>query len=170
MTPRLLLCSVIEPALTLLDKSLDTIAARAMMLAIAQQESGLTARVQILDAGKPWWQSRPGPAHGWWQFERGGGVTAVMSNVTTKAIVDPVITQFCYPFDTAIIHDAIIHNDLLAAVFARALLYSAPWPLPGEQAPDEGWRQYLWAWRPGKPHESTWARNYRIAWEAARGE
>jgi len=169
MTPRLLLHAIIEPALSLLDKSLDTPAARAMMLAIAQQESGLSARVQILDAGKPWWQSRPGPAHGWWQFERGGGITAVMSNAKTKAIVDPVITQFCYPFDAAIIHDAITHNDLLAAVFARALLYSAPWPLPGEHAPVEGWRQYLWAWRPGKPHESTWARNYRIAWEACNG-
>lgn len=170
MTPRLLLRAIIEPALSLLDKSLDTPAARAMMLAIAQQESGLSARVQILDAGKPWWQSRPGPAHGLWQFERGGAVVAVMGNTRAKAIIDPVLAQFCYPFNAAVIHDAITHNDLLAAVFARALLYSAPWPLPGEQAPDEGWRQYLWAWKPGKPHESTWARNYRIAWEAARGD
>lgn len=165
MTPEILLHAVIDPALGLLDRRLDTPEADAMLIAIALQESGLAARVQVLDAGKPWWQSRPGPAHGLWQFERGGGVTAVMGNAATKAIVDPVITQLNYPFDRTIIHDAIIHNDLLAAVFARALLYSAPWPLPGPDSPTEGWRQYLWAWRPGKPHESTWARNYRIAWE-----
>ena len=165
MTPEILLHSIIEPAMGLLDRRLETAAASAMMVAIALQESALTARVQVLDAGKPWWQSRPGPAHGLWQFECGGGLTAVMGNAATKAIVDPVITQLNYPFDRTIIHDAIIHNDLLAAVFARALLYSAPWPLPGPDSPTEGWRQYLWAWRPGKPHESTWARNYRIAWE-----
>ena len=169
MTPEILLYSVIEPAMVLLDPIHDTPAARAMLLAIAMQESSLRSRVQVLDAGKPWWQSRHGPAHGWWQFEAGGGVTAVMGNPRTKQMVDPVITQLAYPFDVKAIHDAIVHNDLLAAVFARALLYSAPWPLPMRHNDAESWRQYLWAWRPGKPHERTWSRNYRIAWETVLG-
>lgn len=167
MNPKLLLHAAIKPALALLDPKLDTIPARAMMTAIALQETKLKARVQVLDAGKEWWESRPGPAHSWWQFERGGGVEAVLGNAQTRKIVGPVLAQLCYPCDSDIVHGALTHNDILAAVFARALLYSAPWPLPVQNAPAEGWRQYLWAWKPGKLHEATWEANYAAGWAAA---
>ena len=169
MNPQLLLHTAIEPALALLDPKLNTAPARAILLAIGLQESGLKARVQVLDAGMAWWDSRPGPAHGWLQFERGGGVKAVLDNPKTRQIVDPVLAQLCYPPDAGVIHDALTHNDILAAVFARALLYSAPWPLPAQNAAEEGWRQYLWCWRPGKPHESTWKANFELGWATALG-
>jgi hypothetical protein len=168
VTPRLLLHAAISPALSLLDAKLDSIPARAMLIAIALQESGLKARVQVLDAGKDWWESRPGPAHSFWQFEA-GGVSAVLGNNRTRQIVDPVLAQMAYPRMVTTVHDAVTHNDVLAAVFARALLYSAPWALPAQNAPEEGWRQYLWAWRPGKPHEGTWKANYAAGWAAVLG-
>ncbi len=164
MQPETLLHNIIAPALRLLPPALDIHEACAMLVGIALQESELRARVQVLDAGKPWWKSRPGAAHGLWQFERDGGVTVVLGNPKTRALVDPVLAELCYPPDATIIHDALIHNDLLACVFARALLYSAPWPLPKRGDDAESWRQYQWCWRPGKPKEHKWEANYSRAW------
>lgn len=172
MTPETLLKTAIVPALGLIDRRLDSPAARAMLVCVALQESGLTARRQILDAGRPWWQSRPGPARGLWQFERQGGVYGVIvRNSTAKAITHPALKELLYPYDdypndVSLVFDAIVHNDVLAAVLARALLYTVPHPLPGRMDADVGWGQYLSAWRPGKPHKSTWADNYRRAWAA----
>lgn len=167
MTPETLLKTAIVPALGLIDRRLDSPAARAMLVCIALQESGLTARRQILDAGREWWESRPGPAHGLWQFERMGGVYGVVTrNASAREIVTPAIRKLLYPHDVDIVYEAITHNDILACVLARALLWTVPHPLPDRMNSDVGWGQYLGAWRPGKPHKATWADNYRRAWEA----
>lgn len=165
MTPELLLKTAIIPALGMLDSKLDTPAARAMLIAIALQESGIKARRQILEAGKPWWASRPGAANGFWQFERDGGVRGVLRHPGASAIVLPVLAELLYPPDPYAVHEALIHNDVLACVLARALLYSVPDALPGPDEHGNGWAQYLSAWRPGKAHKESWARNYEIAWE-----
>ena len=164
MTPELLLKTAIIPALSLLDPKLDAPAARAMLIAIALQESGLRARRQMLDAGKPWWESRPGAANGLWMFERDGGVRGVMRHPAASAIVLPVVDALLYPRDPYAVHEALIHNDVLACVLARALLYSVPDALPGPNDPEKGWVQYVSVWRPGKPHVEPWANNYRTAW------
>ena len=164
MTPELLLKTAIIPALGLLDSKLDTPAARAMLIAISAQESGLRARRQMLEAGKPWWESRPGAANGLFMFERDGGVRGVMRHPAASAIVLPVIDALLYPRDPYAVHEALIHNDVLACVLARALLYSVPDALPGPNDPEKGWVQYVSAWRPGKPHVEPWANNYRTAW------
>lgn len=167
MTPELLLKTAIIPALGMLDSKLDTPAARAMLIAIALQETGLRARRQMLEARDHWWESKPGKGHGFWQFERDGATRGVMvRHAAASAIVLPVIDALLYPRDPYAVHEALIHNDVLACVLARALLYSVPDALPGPNDPEKGWVQYVSAWRPGKPHVEPWANNYRIAWEA----
>ena len=166
MTPELLLKTAIIPALGMLDSTLDTPAARALLIAIALQESGLKARRQILEAGKPWWESKPGAANSFWQFERDGGVRGVLRHPGASAIVLPVLADLLYPPDPYAVHEAIIHNDVLACVLARALLYSVPDALPGLHETAKSWDYYVGAWRPGKPHPEVWPENYRIAWEA----
>ena len=166
MTPELLLKTAIIPALSLLDSELNTRPARAMLIAIALQESGLRARRQMLENGKQWWESKPGPANGLWQFERDGGVRGVMRHPAASAIVLPVIDALLYPRDPYAVHEALIHNDVLACVLARALLYSTPDAMPRPNEADKGWAIYLKAWRPGKAHPEVWANHYRTAWAA----
>ena len=66
MTPAQFLRFAIDPALSLLPPVMDTRAARAMIISICLQESRLQHRRQI-----------GGPARGFAQFERGGGVCPV---------------------------------------------------------------------------------------------
>ena len=167
MTPELLLKTAIIPALSLLDPKLDTPAARALLICIALQETGLRARRQMLEARDHWWESKPGKGHGFWQFERDGATRGVMvRHAAASAIVLPVIDALLYPRDPYAVHEALIHNDVLACVLARALLYSTPDAMPRPNEADKGWAIYLKAWRPGKPHSEAWPENYRIAWEA----
>lgn len=58
------------------------------------------------------------------------------------------------------------HNDVLAAVFARLLLWTLPDALPDVHSYEDGWHQYVSAWRPGKPHPATWRGLYGVAWDA----
>jgi hypothetical protein len=165
MTPELLLKTAIIPALSLLDPKLDTPAARALLICIALQETGLRARRQMLEARDHWWESKPGKGHGFWQFERDGATRGVMvRHAAASAIVLPVIDALLYPRDPYAVHEALIHNDVLACVLARALLYSVPEPLPGPNDPAKGWDYYVGAWRPGKAHVEPWENNYRTAW------
>jgi hypothetical protein len=137
-----------------------------MLIAIALQETGLRARRQMLEARDHWWESKPGKGHGFWQFERDGGVRGVLRHAAASAIVLPVIDAMLYPRDPYAVHEALIHNDILACVLARALLYSVPDAMPRPNEADKGWSIYLKAWRPGKAHPEAWPENYRIAWEA----
>lgn len=142
----------IPAALAMLPAALDTAAARAQMLAHALQESGFVHRRQMV-----------GPAHGFWQFESGGGVHGVLTHRATKPLITPVIEALQYkPGDC---YYAIVDNDILAAAFARLLIFSHPRPLPERGDRDGAWRYYIETWRPGKPHPETWAALYDQAWE-----
>ena len=153
MTPQWLMEFAIVPALRLLPDGMDSPAARAMLLAIAAQESGLTARHQ-----------RGGPAVSFWQFEV-GGVHAVMQRFPLD--VGAALVALDYPsfYNATECHAAIEHNDTLAAVFARLLLWSLPQALPAQNAPGIGWAQYLQSWRPGKPRRDPWDQHYADGWE-----
>lgn len=137
------LSNVITPGLALLHPKFDTPEARVLLLAIGMQESRFRHRKQI-----------GGPAHGFYQFERGGGVNGVLNHRWTKLLITQVIDakgikpEECY--------DCIVNDDALATVFARLLLYTDPNPLPSLTSdPEESWRYYLVNWRPGKPHRDT---------------
>lgn len=145
----------IPAAYTLLPPALASREATALLLAIALQESdGLRARRQY----------EGGPARGFWQCERGGAVAGVLRHHATRAIIARVCEQLVYPPDVGACYVAIEHNDVLAAAFARCLLWTLPDSLPGPEQADAAWAQYLEAWRPGQPHPETWGDYYARAW------
>ena len=146
---------VLPAALSLLPKEMDTPAARAMLLSIGLQES------QFLDRR----QQPTGPARGFWQFEKGGGVKGVMTHRLTQALALETLSHLRYASTApTTIHATLEHNDVLACVFARLLLWTLPARLPTRQQPNVGWPQYLEAWRPGKPHPETWTNYFVEAW------
>jgi len=156
MTPQRLQTLVIRPALGLLPEPMHTPRAEAMLLCIALQESRCTHRRQI-----------NGPARGLYQFELGGGVTGVLTHHASREHIRDALAALAYPpdqWDPAHCYEAIEHNDLLATVFARLLLWTHPAPLCGPEDSEGAWTQYLATWRPGRPHRATWGDFYAEAW------
>jgi hypothetical protein len=154
VTPDLFLDTAISPAFGLLPSRMGSAEARAMVLAIALQESELTKRRQM--AG--------GPARGYCQFEKGGGVHGVLTHHASRAHAK----AFCRLIDIEPTDDAVYvaleFNDLLCAAFARLLLWTSPLQLPSVDEPARGWRIYQDTWRPGKPHPETWDGCFARAW------
>lgn len=127
--------------------------AQLMLHAIAGQEANWTDRVQ---AGN-------GPAHGFWQMERRGGVVGVMGNKATaqlayNACEKAGIEHLSAPPVWGVM--ATDKGDGLATAFARLLLWSDPRPLPNAGNEEAGWEYYLRNWRPGKPSRDRWAAVY----------
>lgn len=148
-----ILHSAINPAFSLLPVKMDSDAARVMLLAIGLQESRLKYRAQKVH-GDPY---AKGPARGLWQFERGGGVFGVMNHRHTKELAKSLCVARSQCFDSVLIHARLEYDDILAAGFARLLLFTDPRPLPDLDADhDETWAYYIRNWRPGKPHRDTW--------------
>lgn len=150
---------IVPAALELLTPEMDSPEARAMLLAIGLQESGFLERRQ-LDGG---------PARGFWQFERGGGTAGVLSHPSSRALSHKVLTELRYEPVVSLVHVALEHNDILAAAFARLLLWTLPDKLPKRGQPWVAWAQYLKAWKPGEPRRATWSAYYTRAWELTDG-
>lgn len=154
---------IIPAAYDLLPAPMASPAATAMLLAIGLQESKFLHRRQL----------KGGPARGFWQFERGGGVVGVLRHPATAVPVRAALGRLRYasiansPSDC---HELLADNDVVAAVFARLLLWTVPGRLPTRSQQAAGWRQYIDGWRPGKPHPETWAENFRRAWELVDAE
>jgi hypothetical protein len=131
--------------------------ATALVLAIGWQESRFAHRVQV-----------KGPARGFFQFEQGGGVSGVLSHPKSAAYARAALKALGYRYEPTPqgCYWALEHNDALAFAFARLLLYTLPWPLPVRTMEAEGWRQYVAAWRPGKPHLDTWGESWKRGWAA----
>ena len=155
MSPRELRNGPLAEALLLLPAKMTSPAAEVMLLAIGLQESRLTHRRQI-----------GGPARGLFQFERGGGVAGVLRHPASRdhAVrvcdargVAPVPEQ---------VYQRLEHDDVLAAAFARLLLYTDPARLPAVGEVGASWDLYLRTWRPGRPHRHTWGVLYAQAMEA----
>lgn len=155
MTPHVLLRIAINPALSLLPPEMTSPAAKAMMLAIALQESKLEHRRQI-----------GGPARGFWQFEK-GGTLGVLNHDKSRTLALQSLALLGYKGVFAEeVHPPLENNDVLAAIFARLLLWTLPRPLPVRRLPDSAYLYYLATWRPGRPHPRTWEENWMTAWEA----
>lgn len=164
---------VIPAAYAVLPGIMRNDKATAFMLAIALQESevaGVMHRRQIR-----------GPARGFWQFEVGvkpdgevyGGVAGVMRHRATHGPLLDALESLRYPRTSPAraLHAVIEHNDILAAVLARLLLWTVPAALPGPFETDAAWRQYsTGSWNPGRPHPQTWPEHYRRAWGLVGGE
>jgi hypothetical protein len=98
------------------------------------------------------------------QFET-GGVRGVLRHPASRGFAEEALARLSYPNDVNTIHEALEHNDCLAALFGRLLLYTLPKALP--ETAEAGWSQYIDAWRPGKPHRATWDDLYHQAAAAA---
>ncbi|CCH04686.1 phage-related hypothetical protein [Achromobacter xylosoxidans NH44784-1996] len=157
MTLNSIVSDAINPALALLPATMDTPAARVMLLAIGLQESRFTHRRQI-----------GGPARGFWQFEKGtrasrGGVWGVYLHPSSKDRLAALCKARSVSCDPDAIYAALEYDDVLAAGVARLLLWTDPKALPAIGDADAGWALYLRTWRPGKPHPQTWPDLYRQA-------
>jgi len=153
MTPSLFIELALTPALRLLPPEMDSAAARAMIVAVSLQESRIKHRRQI-----------GGPARGYAQFEKGGGVLGVLTHPASKDHAREVCAALDYEPTTDAVYVAIEHNDILACCFARLLLWTHPEPLPGQNEADAAWDYYESVWRPGKPHPETWLAFWHQAW------
>jgi len=145
----------IEPNLIRLENlggPLHSDDAARMLLAIAYQESGLEHRHQI-----------GGPAHGFWQFERLGGVAGVLQHPATSAMAKAVLESELIPVSVDAAFAAIEFNNMVAVSWARLLLYSDPLQLPTYRDQGIAWSYYQRNWRPGKPHPSRWADAWKLA-------
>jgi hypothetical protein len=151
--------SAIEPALALLPPKMTSAEAIVMLLAIGLQESRFKFRFQVVH-GKPY---QKGPARSYWQMERGGGVFGVMTHEATNEYAHMLCGIRGVPFDSVLIHDRIETDDVLAAGFARLLLWADRKPLPALGDEQGAWDCYARNWRPGKPHPEFWAENYSHA-------
>lgn len=158
MTPHRLLRTGIDPALAELEMQgiPATPEARRFLLAIAMQESALLHRRQVVQGG-----DENGPASSFWQFEQGGGCKGVLNHRSTAKRMTTVCEDYNVFATPEGLWTAMRFNDVVGAAVARLLIYTLPSGLP--KTAEEGWKQYLAAWRPGKPHLKSWASN----WDAA---
>lgn len=153
MTPLELLNIGIRPAMYMLGRDkFESKKAEVLMLAIAFQESALKHRQQV-----------GGPAHGLYQFEKGGGVRGVLRHHSSRPHAEKLCESLLYITNEDAVYQALIHNDVLASGFARLLLYTDPAPLPDLGDADAAWGYYQRNWRPGKPHPERWKDNYTAA-------
>lgn len=146
---------IIPAALSLLPSKMDTPEARAILIAIALQESNLKHRRQV-----------GGPALGLWQFElpqvglilRHSVVGPLARSVLSELIYDPGEPPHTH------IHEAMEHNDILQCAFSRLLLWPDAAPLPKRGDVQGSLATYLRIWRPGRPRPLDWPANWAAAW------
>lgn len=149
----------INCALCVLPDRMDTPEARVMLIAIGLQESRFQHRRQLV--GNP---PRPtGPATGFWQFERGGGVVGVLQHRASRDHARTLCAAIGVEPVSQSVWQALQHDDVLAAGFARLLLWTDPFSLPKLGDINGAWDLYIRTWRPGKPHRSTWDALYAQA-------
>lgn len=156
----------IPAALSLLPGRMDSPEARAEMLAIGLHESDFVARQQGGTKKTP----GRGPAKSLWQFEETGGAAELLETPSTRAILTPICDILGYPRWTAAdLHEAMEHNDVLAAVMARLLLWKDPRSMALRHEAQKGYAIYLARWRPNPDaalkHSVDWPKNFRLAWE-----
>lgn len=151
--------TAVNPALALLPLKMDTPAARLLLLAIGLQESRFLYRRQL----------GSGPARGLWQFERGGGVRGVLTHPASREHAYRICGIRGVEPVAAAVHPALEADDVLAAAFARLLMWTDAWRLPAVGDVQGGWEIYVRTWRPGRPHPQTWAGLYAQAVAGMRG-
>jgi hypothetical protein len=151
---------ILRPALAMLPARMTSPEAEVMLLAIGLQESRFRHRRQIR-----------GPARGLWQFEL-GGVRGVMTHTASRAYARIACAQRDVTYDASEVYNRLEHDDVLAAAFARLLLWTDAEPLPKLGDIPAAWALYASprrTWSPGKPHRHTWDDLYHEAHRAVTG-
>lgn len=147
---------ILSPAYDLLPVAMNSYRASIMLLSIGLQESRFVYRKQI-----------GGPGRGFWQFEKGGGVRGVLTHSSTTSLAELVCSARGIEADENVVYNSLASDDILAACFARMLLWTDPKSLPNDDA--GGWALYARTWRPGKPHPETWGKFYEQSKQAVMG-
>ena len=148
---------LIEPAAKILMVLPDSPEARVMLLTIGQQESRFQYRRQMGN----------GPARGFWQFERGGGVKGVYNHKATSGLLKTLCLARKCPHTITDVWEQLEFDDVLACGVARLLLWSDPLKLPAIGDVEGAWNLYAnRTWLPGKPHRQTWDGFYAKSLEA----
>jgi hypothetical protein len=124
--------------------------ARVLLMTIAGQESAWKFRVQ-----------QGGPAHSYWQFEKGGGVAQLFAVTPTQLRKVCEALDISYDIDT--VYQAMVYNDVLACSMARLLLWQDPAALPAVGEVDLAYAYYDRNWRPGAKRPQDWPPNYATA-------
>lgn len=156
---------MIAEALRYLPTTMDTPIARVIMRAICLQESGGIHRVQRSRNEKG--EMIAGPARGLWQFEENGGVKGVLRHQATSLLATHLCVERRVEPNKHAVWEALEHDDVLAAGFARLLLWTDPHKLPTDVR--GAWDLYLRTWRPGMPRPEHWNDNYARALEEMYG-
>lgn len=151
VAPADILSKVIRPAISLMAFSQDP-KAHVLLLAIGLQEGRLIHRRQI-----------KGPARGLWMFEQGGGVRGVLTHKASAYDAAKICHARGVGSSTKEVYERLEHDDILAACFARLLLWTDHRPLPMIGDVEGSWDYYERNWRPGKPHPDTWGDMYQRA-------
>ena len=125
-------------------------AARVLLVAIAQQESGWFSRRQMPQ----------GPARGLWQMEP-ETVKLIMLRPTSGPIAQTLLREAMIGQTPRSAYEAITHHDVVAACFARLLLLADRHQLPETQA--AAWLCYRRVWRPGRPRPESWPASWASA-------
>lgn len=128
----------IRSGLVLLPAKMDTIEARAMLVAINLQENP-----QRLE------QQTGGPARGDYQMERGGGVHGVLNHSAVKDLAAAACKSCGVSATEEAVYQAIGKDRVLAAALARLLLWADSNAMPALGDAEAAWTLYLSAWRPG---------------------
>jgi hypothetical protein len=89
-------------------------------------------------------------------MERGGGVLGVLTHPASKFIAADICEKRDVAPNSQAVWDAIEHDDVLAAVFARLLLWADSLRLPAVDDAAGAWALYLRVWRPGRPNRASW--------------
>lgn len=145
---------VLPKAFALLPPKMESNEAKVMLLSTGLQESMLKHRFQIVQ-GKP---GAKGPARGLWQFEKGGGVRGVLTHKASAGLAKEIQAVLGHGRGVDAAYEALEHDDVFAAVFARLLYYTDPYNLPEVDQVRRAWNLYERTWRPGKPKPDTWAK------------
>ena len=137
---------ILNAGLALLPSSMDTPAARVLLLTFGLQESGFKHRDQLEKNGK---NTALGPALSYWQFERGGGVLGVLTHPASRNYAKRVCDAVGVEPESRAVWERMATDDALGCAFARLLIWTDPLALPSESDAESAWRLYLRTWRPG---------------------
>lgn len=140
--------------------------ADAMSIACSFQESRFATRDQQ-DA-----VNAIGPATGWWQFEKNGGVAEILEARQTRYIA----SELCRRAGVKAERDPVWRlfasaaGDDLACAFARLLVWKDPAALPAVEpgAAQLAYAYYDRNWRPGKKRPQDWPAAWADALEVLR--
>lgn len=139
-----------------LPDRMDTVSARLIMLAIQKHEDPEERRYQVVkrtEATRPenivGERTAKGPARSLWQMEQGGGVKGVLNHYSTSDYITDICLRMEITPAAITCWHAIEENDVLAACFARLLLWSDPHKMPAVGDAAGAFDLYLRTWRPG---------------------